>query len=237
METRYISALVALAVLLVGASAHAQTMYRCGNKYQDRPCDANQKGRAVGNTGAASAARPAGASDAECAQRGKDALKVVWSREGGATLERLMGEIDSSGASAARKAEDKRFVQDVYRRPGAAGQVQSAVEADCIVEKEKAERAASLAAAAAKAQQELRPGSSAAPSAPPAQIGDPAAAERARQQTLAQEAERRKARCSRINASLDQLATQERSGGSAATMDRLREQRRQLREESGRAGC
>lgn len=235
MEMRYVSALLALAILLVGASAHAQTMYRCGNKYQDRPCDANQKGRAVGSTGntSATAARPAGAPDAECTQRGKDALKVVWSREGGATLERLMGEIDSSRASAARKAEDKRFVQDVYRRPGAAGQVQSAVEADCAAEKEKAERAAALAAAASKAQQELRPGSPAAPT----QFGDPAAAERARQQSQAQDAERKRANCARLNTSLDQLAAQERTGGSAATMDRLREQRRQLREEASRAGC
>ena len=47
----------AAALLACGAfaavAAHAQTMYRRGSIYQDRPCPADQKGRVVGSTGTA----------------------------------------------------------------------------------------------------------------------------------------------------------------------------------------
>ena len=33
------------------AQAQAQSMYRCGNVYQDRPCAAGMKSRVVGSTG------------------------------------------------------------------------------------------------------------------------------------------------------------------------------------------
>src|SRR4051812_17454103 len=74
-----------IAGLIACAPGYAQTMYRCGNKYQDRPCDAGQKSKAVGS--ASFGAAEASSGDAQCAQRGKDALKIVWSREGGAPQE------------------------------------------------------------------------------------------------------------------------------------------------------
>ncbi len=120
-------------------------MYRCGNKYQDRPCDAGQKGKAVGSTGVDSASSgaapgmPAGAGgagpapvDVDCVQRGKDALKVVWAREGGKTKEDL--------ASEAASSHERNLINDVYRRRGSASQVQASVEADCAVEKQNQAR-------------------------------------------------------------------------------------------------
>src|SRR5258706_3464322 len=130
-----------MAMLLCG-SALSQTMYKCGRVYQDGPC-ADGKGKSMGAaTSEAPAAAPAsGPYAAECAQRGKDSLKIVWAREGGATEERMLGE--------AATEPQKRLVQNVYRRRGAASQIQVAVEADCLVEKEKLEREAALAAAEA----------------------------------------------------------------------------------------
>ncbi len=94
--------------------------------------------------------------DAQCAQRGKDSLKIVWSREGGATQERLVAE--------ARTFQEKRFVEDVYRRRGSASEVQASVEADCVAQKEKQDLADALAKAAARAQREA---TGAEPAAPP----------------------------------------------------------------------
>ena len=82
--------LLVAGTLAIIAQAEAQTMYRCGSVYQDRPCDAGAKSKVVGSTGSASAApAPAAGVDPECGQRARDSQKIVWAREGGATEERL----------------------------------------------------------------------------------------------------------------------------------------------------
>ena len=216
-----------LAGLLFCAGTAAQTMYRCGNKYQDRPCDAGQKSKAVGGTGAGPAAS---SSDAQCAQLGKDALKIVWSREGGATQERLVSE--------ARTSQEKRFVEDVYRRRGSAGEIQAAVAADCVVQKEKQERADALAAAAGRAQKEagIEPAAPAV-AAPAGYVESPEAAERRRQERAEQEAASRKRTCASLNSEMDSLRARARSGGNTAAMERLSQQRREIQDRMGRSGC
>jgi hypothetical protein len=227
MKRRRIT-LLAFLCLLGATQVQAQTMYRCGSVYQDRPCDAG-KGRALGSTGtAAPAARTTGV-DAECAQRGRDSLKIVWSREGGATEERLLAE--------AKTPAEKRLVRDVYRRPGAASTVQSAVEADCVVEKQKAEEEAAKALAAA-----LRAGrdsTSPAYSVPPpaAEANQEQAAERRREERAAADLERKKQQCARYDAQLDSLRAQERAGGDVRRMEALNEQRRSLKSQMSSAGC
>lgn len=228
-------ALAALAASMFAcAEADAQTMYRCGNKYQDRPCDAGQKGKAVGSTGVGAPSAAAGAVvDADCVRRGKDSLKIVWSREGGASQEQLLEEIDRRRGSESEKA----FVRDVYRRPGSAGSVQSAVEADCVVEKEKAARAAALMDAALKAQAEANKG---APPPAPVVQGAPAGGadpERLRAEADARRAEREKRdTCARLTSQMNSLRADERRGGSIATMERLNERRRSLQAQANEAG-
>jgi hypothetical protein len=220
------SGLLLIAMLLVWP-VYAQKMYRCGSQYQDRPCDAGQKSKTVGSTGVgASANTPSG--DPQCAQRGKDALKIVWSREGGATQERLL--------SDATNAEAKQLVIDVYRRRGSAAEVQAAVEADCVVQKEKQERADALATAAARAQKEagIQP---AAPAAAPAPVSDPNAGERARQERAALEEKEKKRTCAGLHQQMEDLRAQERVGGSTGTMEALRGQRRRLQSQTDSNGC
>jgi hypothetical protein len=217
-----------LGMALVCAQAQSQTMYKCGKVYQDRPCDAGKAGKAIGSTGTAAAPARSVGVDAECAQRGRDSLKIVWSREGGATEERLVSE-----ASAPAQ---KRFVRDVYRRPGAASTVQAAVEADCIAEKQKLEQEAALAAAAAvRAQREGAPPAS--PATQPAAQPDPAAEARRRAEREASEAEGKKRLCAQYNAEVNDLRSRERAGGSLQAMERLNESRRQLRERMSASGC
>jgi hypothetical protein len=226
---------IALLLLLSGASwiaaAQAQTMYRCGKTYQDRPCAAGQAGKAMGSAVSSSAPAAGAAGDAECVQKGKDSLKIVWSREGGATEERLLGEAHSEA--------QRRFIRDVYRRPGAASTVQAAVEADCVAAKAQAEQDTAIAIAAAlKAQREGKLAS------PPAGYGNPAAAsgaaadpaleERRKAEQLAAAAKRR---CDGLGSELDRLRADERRGGSAQTMERLAERRRELHAQMSKAGC
>jgi hypothetical protein len=222
--------IVLAGLALLCAPAQSQTMYRCGKVYQDRPCDAGQKGKAIGSTGVDSQARSAGGGDADCAQRGKDALKIVWSREGGATLERLLSE--------APTAAQKRLVQDVYRRPGAASTVQAAVQADCVAEKERLEREAALAAAEAA----IRAREGGLPASPAMQYGvpsapDPQAEARRRAEREAAEAQRKKTLCAQYNAQMHGLRDRERRGGSASTMESLSQSRRDLRDRMSEAGC
>jgi hypothetical protein len=235
-----------VASVFVCTEGLGQTMYRCGNKYQDRPCDAGQKSRAVGSTGVDSGPAPgtapaagagsAGAvrSAAQCAQLGQDALKIVWSREGGATQERLESE--------AKTGRERNFVRDVYRRRGSAPQVQAAVEADCIAEREKEAQAAALEAAAARLRGEQREAGSGSPipieSRPPPSAAEVQAAEQQRARAAAdRDAESKKRVCARFNASMDDLRARERRGGSVGTMDAMREERRSLQSEMSSNGC
>jgi len=217
--------------LLIAVQAQAQTMYRCGSVYQDRPCDAGKAGKVVGSTGTAGpAATPSGDVDPECVQRGKDSLKIVWAREGGATEERLLSEASSS--------RERRLVQNAYRRPGAATTVQAAVEADCVAEKRRAEQDAAIALAIAlKAQREG--GGPAAQSLQPA--SDPVAQERAAQiaaqERAERDAERKKAQCASYRDDMESLVRKERTGGSASRMDSLNEQRRSLQNRMSASGC
>jgi len=220
--------------LLFAFQAQAQTLYRCGSVYQDRPCDAGKTGRVVGSTGTGggAAAAPASNIDPECAQRGKDSNKIVWAREGGATEERLLSEASS--------ARERRLIQNAYRRPGAASTVQAAVEADCVAEKQReGEQAALAIAAALKAQKEG--GGAATPSLPAQSLaqhqGEEQAAQIAAQQRAEREAEHKKRQCTRYGDEMESLRRAERAGGSASRMDSLNEQRRNLREQMSRAGC
>jgi uncharacterized protein DUF4124 len=217
--------------LLLAAQAHAQTLYRCGNVYQDRPCDAGQKGKVLGSTGAAGSAGPAtqtGGVDPECVQRGTDSNKIVWAREGGATEERLLSEAASES--------QRRLVRNAYRRPGAASSVQAAVEADCVAEKQREEQEAAIAVAAALKARREGGGAGLQPS--PAQASaDPKAQEQAAQQRAEYGADQKKRQCARYKDDMDRLRNLERAGGSASTMDSLNDQRRGLREQMSRAGC
>jgi hypothetical protein len=216
--------------LLLAAQAQAQTMYRCGSVYQDRPCADGKAGKVVGSTGAAGpAAIQSSDGDPECVQRGRDSQKIVWAREGGATEERLLSEASS--------AKERRLIQNAYRRPGAASSVQAAVETDCVAEKKREEQETAVAIAAAlKARREGgdAPQSLQSSSNPGAQEQ---AVQIAAQERAQREADQKRRQCTRYSQDMESLVRQERSGGSSSRMDSLNEQRRSLREQMSRAGC
>jgi hypothetical protein len=164
-------------------------VYRCGKVYQDRPCEGAQPGKAMTGLGASPkaadsspAASPGTAANPVCVRRGTDSQKIVWSREAGATEEKLLSE----ESNAARR----QLISDVYRVRGTAPQVRARIEAECHAE--MAEKARAAAAYEALLRSGAAPGRSAAPAGP-------AAEKRAAEAKLkAQEAEQRTAAAQKI---------------------------------------
>jgi hypothetical protein len=229
------NSLIAVAALLGGmlfsASAGAQTMYRCGNKYQDRPCDAGQQGKAIGSTGTSSQAA-SGSTDAECAQRRTDAQKMMWAREAGTTAEVMLAELETQRISASQKAQQRKLVLAVYQKRGTAPEVAAAIAADCMAEKERAAQAAALAAEIMKAQ-----GQGQVQPAAPAGTQSQASGASQGQDAAAAQAAQKKAQCDSLNAQLESNSSNARAGGSPATMDRYNREREVIHGKRRDAGC
>src|SRR5688572_13577797 len=106
-----LSVVIAIPMLTAGM-ATAQTMYRCGSNYQDRPCDAGLKGKPVGRATSpteAPATAASGAATPECRQRGQDSLAVVYAWEGGATPDRQIDEISRKSIPESRKSFERQL--------------------------------------------------------------------------------------------------------------------------------
>lgn len=106
----------------------AQTLYRCGNTYQDKPCTNGQQGKVV--TILKGGETKDGLLDVKCSQRGQDAQKIMWAREAGAS--------ENEMRDKAKGEAERELVTSVYRQRGTSTQVRQSVEAACIADKEKA---------------------------------------------------------------------------------------------------
>jgi hypothetical protein len=230
-------AAIAIAVLS-GNAAHA--VYRCGNVFQDTPCDAagtqmNPGGvrpppptaRAVAP--GAPAAAPAGPSPFApgCSRLGEEAQRMVWKREGGATQERQLADLP-----AGNRQEMAKVLDSVYRKRGSAPEVRAAIEAECVAERQQAADQAAVLRALLPANATAQ---GAAPS-PAAAVASPADAE-------ASAAQKRQAAvgpsyaCASLRRDLDSINAQLRSGGNAAAMERLQGQRRAAEKSLGDGHC
>jgi hypothetical protein len=199
--------LPAFVVFCFFASDAGAQLYRCGSSYQDRPCTDAQSSKVVPGT---AAARPSDHSStataqkplpAECAQRGLDSQKIVWSREGGKTEEAMLAE-ESSPAR-------RKLISDVYRVRGSVAQVKQRIEAECRAEVEERARLLALRDVLDKSQ----PVQPAAPAAKPDNLGSA--------NSTAQKEAAAKSRCEQIFEQRESVRTAQRSGGSSATMESL----------------
>lgn len=225
-----------MVVVFIGISTstllHAQSMYRCGSVYQDRPCDGKDPGKRIGSTGSQEPAyKPA--ADSECAQRGADALKIVWRREAGASAQKQMSDIDVQNSP--RSTDQKRLIADVYNKRGSAPEVRVAIEADCMLEKEKAAQAAAWAAAMpapGKAQ------SAAGASASAGSDADIRARDSQRREEVAvREATKKKTRCDDLKAELATIRSRQRAGGDVTDMEHLNQRNRDAQTQLNQNGC
>ncbi|MED5620732.1 hypothetical protein [Ideonella sp. BN130291] len=218
------------AVLALGlglaAPVLAQNMFRCGNAYQDRPCDSGQPAKVVGKAAPSpTVARPV--LDADCSRRGAAAQKLVWQREAGVTEE--------ASTAAAGTPPERRLVGDVYSRRGTAPEVRAAVEADCVVEKQRAAQAAVMLEALARQQEESGAAGQRAARPP---VNDAPPPERVeRKADAGQKEQQQQQRCAALVEELRQIQVQQRAGANAVTMERLNQQRRDAERARRDANC
>jgi hypothetical protein len=204
---------------LVPGLASAQKLYRCGNVYQDKPCDKAESTKIL--SGSAGPAVLANRNvDLNCAQRGTAAQKIMWAREVGRTL-------DSQLQSAA-DANEQELIADVYRRRGNSAEVRVAVEDDCMAEKAKAAQATAMMEAAGllKAKQSA----SATGKETPATTAPAAPLPTA-------DATNKKVLCEALSAQLKTTQDKQRKGGGAPLMEQLNDQRREIEKSQKALSC
>jgi hypothetical protein len=212
----------AIACLLVLCGAPALAMYRCGNVFQDKPCESGPEirlspsGRPTAAPPAARAASapataPATATPSSfavaCARVGELAQRIVWKREGGATREQQLAE----RVTGVSQAEHAQTVAAVYARRGSAPEVRAAIEAECVAERQKEADAAALL-------NQLRKQAGETPVMPAA--GKPSAAT-----------------CSRLRNTLAEANARLTQGGTARVMEALQNERRSAEASFRSSGC
>ena len=104
---------------------------KCGGRYQDRPC-AGQEGRLVGSTRAQKAVATRHVVDPACQRRGQRAQAIIAARAEGQTEDEQL--------AATNSVADKRLINEVYRLPGDAAAQRSAVETQCMQDRQRVAR-------------------------------------------------------------------------------------------------
>jgi hypothetical protein len=226
-----ILALGAIGIAMFSTLASAQQMYRCGNNYQDTPCEPGRETKRLGNTNATRAAAgdgapPAAAADTQCAPWGDASMKIVWAREAGMTMERQL--------SDAKSDLQRRLISSVYQKRGSAPAIRSQIEAECKDEQDKKKQVQALAAAAAQIRSSLPP-DSVTTDAPVAK--SESSGTNGNSIAAAAEARNHKATCDRLNESMQATREEQRAGGGTVTMDRLNQKKRNLETVLRTNGC
>jgi len=201
-------------------------MYRCGNTYQDHPCEAGTQTKVIRSSSAPQSTAKHSQYPA-CTPRGASALKIMWAREAGATAERQLSETNMP--------DERKLILDVYQKKGTAPEVRAAIEADCIAEKERLALAAELAAVAGRLSVQSQP-----PQAMPQGPSDKeikATESRRKEEGATRKANMKKAQCDNYEARIENIRKSQRAGSSAQGMDNLNQQRRDLDKEKHDSGC
>lgn len=246
MNCRYLTIAVCAAFLTAPLMAVAgQTMYRCGNKYQDSPCENGEPSSRIGKTSSSTQAQAQSqpqnqaqsqAAIAECTNRGKDSLKISWAREAGATAEKQLAELGSKGLSGRQAAYEKRLIGSVYEKRGSSVSIRSDIEGECMAEKEKIKLAQVLAAAAAKLMEDV-PSDSAPSKGVGATTEQKSVQIRGDSDRSDPTQEMHKRTCARLTRELTSVRSQQRAGASGSAMTRLGDSKRELENSLRSEGC
>lgn len=122
--------LLAIACVLAAVDTHAQTMYRCGSSYQDKPCT-GQAGAVIGSAKKVDAndLNSAVRIDPACKRRSEEAKKIIWMRDAGAQQSDLLAKSSD--------VENKRLIADVYAMRGNINDIRASIEKNCMEEKDR----------------------------------------------------------------------------------------------------
>ncbi|MFZ6749971.1 hypothetical protein [Undibacterium sp. Ren11W] len=198
----------------LSSGLQAQTMYRCNSSYQDRPCEAGQQAAVIGKM---SVSAQKGDVDLACTRRSEEAKKIIWSREGGASQEKLMAEASSG--------DRRKLIADVYAMRADASMVRAAIEKDCMEEKKQPHVLldTSEQGPARRSANELKNADTAGNSG----------ANRVQAESNARE----RAQCFNLKSKMQNIRLAQAEGGSVATMETLNQARRAAQTESTALGC
>lgn len=229
MELGAVASVLCLSAWLVlPMSAAGQTMYRCGNNFQDTPCGGGGQVKQIGKPSGTAHAETAPAIDPQCTPRGEASVKIIWTREAGATMDRQLAE--------ARTPEQRRLIASVYAKRGSAPTIRSQIEAECQQEQEKRKQSAALAAAGAQMSADL-PSDGAAPNPALSQQGAPVTSQVSQSVSTGPTDSARKTVCDNLSAQMDSSRQKQRAGGKAKQMDSLNEQKSKLEAQLRSNGC
>lgn len=127
----------------------AGTLYRCGNTYQDIPCQNASNSSIVKKSNTLSVnEKPLNQGqrfekvDADCKQDGEIAKKIMWAREMGRTLDEQL--------EATPDSVTRGVIKEVYKHRGSSLEVKDIIEQECMQQKEKDRLAIQLEIEAAR---------------------------------------------------------------------------------------
>lgn len=202
--------------------ADAQTMYRCGSNYQDKPCANGQTGKVIGTQRSTTPdAETKTVVDPVCAKRSEDAKKIIWMRQGGAAKEDVMAKADSFA--------QQRLVDEVYATRGDTPQIRASIEKRCMESRMLTRGPESMSDAellsAAKALEK--------------RIQNAEKAEASRVAPAEQEAPapKRKLPCQNIKMQLEIVNNTIRAGADVQTLQQLNQQKRDLEKDWTAGAC
>jgi hypothetical protein len=233
------------ALLLILSGAPAMAMYRCGNVFQDKPCESGKEIRlspsgrpatAPSNAPVAPAvpaapAAPAAAASpppfaAACARIGEQAQRIAWKREGGASREQQLAE----PSTVLPHGEQAKTIDAVYARRGSAPEIRATIQSECLAEKQKEAEAAEMLRHLRKQAGEIR-------EAPAAGTASPAPVPNSGQIRPTATTQPSVAHCASLREVVEHANSRLRQGGSAAAMEQLQNERRRAEESVRSSGC
>ncbi|HYD61894.1 MAG TPA: hypothetical protein VEC35_16130 [Noviherbaspirillum sp.] len=144
-----------------------------------------------------------------------------------------MAEVNEKQLSSSQKAYARKLVTDVYHRRGSAPEVRAAIEAECVMEKEREARAGVMNRDAVSSGWQQEPANSASKNTDNPNSGG---AYR-KGQGLATETAGKMRRCESFNRRLDEIARRQRAGVDVATMEKLKQEHRDLQRDMSESGC
>lgn len=206
--------------------SNAQTLYRCGNAYQDRPCSTGEAKKVTGVAANDNAKNTPDVAHPSCKRLGAESLKIAWRREGGATFEQAL--------STAGNSSERSLVESVYRTRGTAPEIRARIENECVAEMEKRQRHAALF-------ETSKPATSGPGNGQPALTSESTPPHSGKTVVSSLKAEGKGAKvdgtCDRLARTLESIRLRQRAGGSISTMESLRSDHAEIEQEQRKIGC
>ncbi len=232
MKTTPIKLAIFATLIFCYQAASAATLYRCGNSFQDTPCLNGASSKPVKTSSKAPSTSTLNGNltpysiDADCKERGQAAKKIMWSREVGKTQEQ---QLESS--------HDAALVKEVYNQRGTTLEVQSAVEQQCMKQKDQDDLANRLLIEA----QRLKGNTSQTSTNLPTSSSSPQVINNSEPKVktidVSELNKKIKANCVALEAKAEDLARERRKGASASRMNQLKQQQHDLESTMKSAGC